>query len=183
MNHSPFEDWLLSGEPLNDAQKQALQAHLEDCQACTRLAGGWAQVSAAIRHTQPASPAPGFTNRFQASLIARRTAQQRRLAWRVFLGTLGAALVIGLVIWSPNLSALPDPISILASLLASATYLLAGLADTRTLLSALFRGVPLAIPLAVWIILAINLFVWSLIWVLSIWKIPAILRSRNEANR
>ena len=85
MNHRPFEDWLLDEQPLTPEQKRDLQSHLRLCTSCSAIA----ESNLAIHTTQMVSPAPGFTDRFKARLVRRRSEQK----WRQIVGTL--VLVLG----------------------------------------------------------------------------------------
>ena len=103
MNHRPFEDWLLSGEPLNPAQTRDLYSHLASCPDCSALM----EVNAALRTVQPASPAAGFGTRFEAKLKAQRVRQRRRAIWGIFfLGLASAGVILALAL--RFLPGLPD---------------------------------------------------------------------------
>ncbi len=182
MNHSPFEEWLLSGKDLPEDQKLALQAHIQTCPSCSRLAGGWSQVEGAMKRSQPVEPAPGFTHRFQASLEERRAKQQRRVTWSILSGTLAATFVIGLILWLPQASTSANLIVTLGNLVAAAVNFSSSLSDASILIGSLLSALPPAIPIAVWMILALNICVWSLIWILCVWKLPGLLRSQNEVT-
>jgi len=90
MNHRPFEDWLLSGEPLSPTQTLDLYSHLASCPDCSALM----EVNAALRTAQPANPMPGFGTRFEARLNAQRTRQRQRAIWGIFFLGLASAGVI-----------------------------------------------------------------------------------------
>ena len=92
MNHRPFEDWLLDDQPLTPEQKRDLQSHLRLCTSCSAIA----ESNLAIHTTQMVSPAPGFTDRFKARLVRRRSEQK----WRQMAGTLVLVLGgLGLLSW------------------------------------------------------------------------------------
>lgn len=92
MDHRLFEEWLLNPEPLTSEQKRELQTHLRECPACTSLA----EVNLALRMAKPASPAPGFTNRFQARLAAKRVAQRRKILWGASILAISG---LGMLLW------------------------------------------------------------------------------------
>ena len=81
MNHQPFEVWLLEDRQLSIEQKRELDTHLRSCLHCTALA----ETGMALRTPRMASPAAGFTARFQKRLEAQRVAERRRRLWGVIL--------------------------------------------------------------------------------------------------
>jgi hypothetical protein len=66
MNHQPFEDWLLNEKTLNTREKLELELHLRMCSHCSALSAS----GRVLRSVKRASPAAGFTARFQARLAA-----------------------------------------------------------------------------------------------------------------
>jgi hypothetical protein len=95
MNHRPFEDWLLSGDPLSAAQMHDLHEHLNACDYCTALG----EVNTALRASRPASPAGGFVPRFEARLQLQQARQRKRTFWGVFFLVLASAgLIIALAL-------------------------------------------------------------------------------------
>jgi hypothetical protein len=90
MNHRPFEDWLLSGDPLSAAQKRDLHDHLNTCDYCTALA----EVNTALHASRPAAPPMGFVPRFEARLQLHHARQRRRTFWGMFFLLLASAGLI-----------------------------------------------------------------------------------------
>ncbi len=91
MNHRPFEDWLLTDQPLDSQQQRELQNHLRDCASCNAIA----ESNMALRLTRMVSPEPGFADRFSLRLARRR----EEIARRQILGTIvlvlaGTALTV-----------------------------------------------------------------------------------------
>ena len=68
INHQPFEEWLLNDKNLTPAEKRELDLHLRTCTHCTALSA----TGLALRSAPVASPAAGFTLRFQQRLAAQK---------------------------------------------------------------------------------------------------------------
>jgi hypothetical protein len=100
MNHRPFEDWLLNGEPLSPVQSSELHTHLAGCEYCSSLA----EVNAALRTVQVVAPAAGFSDRFETRLQGQRARQRRRAWWGLFfLGLASAGVILAAAIrWLPG---------------------------------------------------------------------------------
>jgi hypothetical protein len=88
MNHQPFEDWLLNDMPITHEQKRELDLHVRTCAYC----GALAETGIALKLVKKAAPQPGFSNRFQMRLAARKLAERRRRAWGAVLFTAGGFL-------------------------------------------------------------------------------------------
>ena len=85
-NHQTFENWILSGDLLDESQHTALNEHLRTCEACRRRQVAWNGVRHLMNTAGQVSPVPGFTTRWHAALEVRRVAEarQQRLAWALF---------------------------------------------------------------------------------------------------
>lgn len=104
MKHQPFEDWLLSGEPLAPAAQSSLSAHLEACEACRRLREGLGRVDALLQGAAMARPGPDFRIRWSARLEGDPMRRKWNHGWRllaaamvgsaVLCATLGAAYLV-----------------------------------------------------------------------------------------
>jgi hypothetical protein len=96
MSHPRFESMLFERADLKGSDRLALEQHLQDCDACRRLASQWAMVEARLTKAPMVAPATGFTQRFQARLTLQR---RKRRSWiAVLLGLGGASLLIAVAI-------------------------------------------------------------------------------------
>jgi uncharacterized membrane protein YhaH (DUF805 family) len=181
MNHQPFEDWLLSKEPLAQEQEADLRQHLQDCPSCANLATAWQAVEHEIKQTAQAAPAPGFSERWQARLVEKRTQKQRRLAWWVIGLNLSAALGIFLALNYNRLASLSFS-KLLVSALYSLTLLFARIDSAEVLVKMLFEEVNPLIPLAVISLTGSILSLLCLVWIASLLKIYIPQGARNEAR-
>jgi predicted anti-sigma-YlaC factor YlaD len=180
MNHLPYEEWLLSDEPLNQEQQAQLTEHLSSCESCRQIANAWKSVASAIRVTPEAMPTPGFTHRWQTRQMQRRTAQHSRITWIVLLLCTGGALAALLGLALPQVGGFPTPVEMASSLLHTTTLLLASFQDIGDVFSAIFTHFPLGVPILLWMIVTMSVAVWGVIWFVFIWRLPKIRRSQNE---
>lgn len=170
MNHRPFEDWLLTKEPLNSRQKRELTTHLQTCRSCTALA----EVDLAFQSVRPAEPAGGFVNRFQVRLVEHRQALRKRNTVGFLVLALGAVgLLLGLV-WPVLRTAVESPVDMLASWLSSLVGLWASIQALFHAGSVLFRVAPGFVPGYIWAVLLFGLTGWSLVWVFSLMKFTRV---------
>jgi hypothetical protein len=92
LNHQPFRDWLFSEESLDPKDALLLQEHLRTCEDCQRQRQAGNEALYFIQSAQEVSPAPGFLNRWQERLAAKRLRRQHKLAWVFFGVAAGLAL-------------------------------------------------------------------------------------------
>ena len=72
MKHKQYERWILGDEePLSYKQQQELDAHLKVCKSCRSLRESWNANKQLITQSTAKIPAPGFTNRWQATLARK----------------------------------------------------------------------------------------------------------------
>lgn len=172
MSHQPFETWLLSEEPLEAGQTEALQAHLKGCETCRQLAANWPEVRRFFTTVAPVQPAPGFTVRWQARLAAahlqERIRQQRRQSWWTFIFTAGIAflLLILLIVQLAIVFESPE------RLLFVGAFRLAEVLSFANLLQELLLTLPYiffsAIPPFWWALFMVVVAFLCLVWFLSL---------------
>ena len=94
MSHLPFEEWILSEEARAPEERRALEAHLQECPACARLAASLAAVERTLSEAGPVAPAAGFTLRFTRRLEMQRVHAARRQGWVAFGAAAAAAAAL-----------------------------------------------------------------------------------------
>lgn len=94
MSHQPFEDWIVGEEALTLDERQALEAHLKDCPACTGLATSLAAVERTLREATAVAPEPGFGLRFAHRVEQRHLRDMRRQGWTAFAVAAAAAALL-----------------------------------------------------------------------------------------
>ncbi len=166
MNHRPFEDWLLSNEPLPAPQKRELQDHLRTCAHCAALA----EVNLALELARMESPSEGFAARFQVRLAAQKKALRARNFWGFFVLTLSILGIAAWLAWPLIKVIFQSPVNLLASWLSYLVSLWASLQAVEQVSSTLLRVIPGFIPAYVWLAVLLGGCGTSLVWVLSLKK-------------
>jgi len=166
MNHQPFESWLLDDKYLSATEKRELDSHLRDCRTCSALA----QTGLALRSAKVASPAAGFTLRFQQRLAAQKVAERRRKLWGLIVLIVSG---VGLLSWfaAPYVYAfIAAPVEWLTAAVGYFLFMFTSMQAFSEILSVLSRMVPNFIPPYAWMVLLSTFAGLGLIWIVSIWR-------------
>ncbi len=169
MSHQPFENWILENEGLTAGERRELQVHLSACGQCQRLERKWQAVHQELRAHRVAAPAPGFTQRWQASLAERRAREQRKQAWRIF-GILMAGALFVLLILAGYVLATTSPAQWLVALTRTVSSSQAFLELAIYIVQTWVSSTPLALNIALWIYLTVTLCILSLVWLGILWR-------------
>lgn len=170
MRHQPFETWIVDEMPLNAEQALALQSHLTECEDCRLLSNGWSAARTALMTAPVASPAPGFSSRFRASIAERRYHQQQLQIRRTFLFLLSGS-VAALLALLAYLLFIVTPGGVAMNAFRSLTQILVWWNNLQDTYLPLVQSLPVFVPVALWIIFTTSLSVFSVVWVVSIWRI------------
>jgi hypothetical protein len=163
MNHQPFENWLFDHKELSPLQHQQLKSHLEQCKKCQQLASAWHLVERQIDLSTPASPRPGFTDRWCADLPARKAAHQKDDGRRWLIGlSSGAALtLLILIVLNSNTQSISHILGSVANLY---TRLAAWISQIRNFIFILANTIPSYVWVAIIVALVSWLVVAGLVW-------------------
>ena len=180
MNHQPFENWLLSEDPLSEDDERALQEHLMVCDQCGELENAWLDISNLFAEVPEVEPAPGFVNRWQSTLEADQAAikvmRHRWQSWIVLVlianGAALALLLYGVQFFNAY-NSFTDWVLSWVYKAATAMLLANGF---RNIFVTLFRTIPQLIPTGWWIGITITLCVSSFIWIVSMKKLASLPR-------
>ena len=93
MKHKPYEQWLLDEPDLTSAQKKELQFHLESCPYCQQLNSNWQASKQLLSQAELKIPAPGFSQRWQATYARKTRLEKVRRLRLTLLGMLLFALL------------------------------------------------------------------------------------------
>jgi hypothetical protein len=170
MDHRPFEDWLLEDLPLTIDQKCKLDTHLRACSTCAALA----KVNLALNATRQAAPAEGFTDRFQARLVARKQAMRRKNFWGFTLLTMSVLGMLGWIGWPVLRGLIQSPVSFLASWMMEIISFAGSLQAILQAGLVMFKVVPGFIPSYIWAVVVIAAGGWSMVWVVSLIKFTKV---------
>ena len=151
MNHQPFENWLLSEEPLTDEQSQALKMHLDTCEKCCQIESAWDGVQSLVREAPILAPAPGFTVRWQERQAAQRRKNHQRQSWILFVITGGIAAGLFVALGISILSVVKEPDQLLIFSVYRLVSFLIQVEAAGGFLTQMMKSLASAIPLAVWI--------------------------------
>jgi len=180
MNHQPFENWLLSEEPLPEENEVALQEHLADCEHCNTLQDAWLDIANLFADTPEVEPEPGFVSRWQANLeadkAATRSMRQRWQSW-ILLVLIANGATLALVLMGVQLFRTYDSVTdlILSWVYRAAAAMVVANGFQNAFLT-LFRTIPNLIPTSWWIGIAITLSVSTLLWIVSMTKLTSLPR-------
>jgi len=169
MSHQPFETWILDQQTLSNNDRRTLQAHLDDCPQCIRLQRRWQMVRQELYPHQMVSPAPGFTQRWQAGLVERKAREQRKQAWKI-AGLLLAAALIVLLLMAAYTLATTSPTDWLVALVRVVSSTTGFLNLGIHFIDSWLSSTPLALNLVLWIYLTVCISLLTFAWGLVLWR-------------
>ncbi len=89
-------------------------------------------------------------------------------------------MIVGLAL--PQIGGIPSPVELLSGLIFNIAEAVVTLQGGVTWVTSLFQGVPIVIPVLLWIAISSALLLWSLVWMIGIWRLPHLQRSHNETH-
>lgn len=180
MNHQPFENWLFSDEPLSADDELELRDHLMDCDHCSGLENAWVDVECLFAEVTEIEPAPGFVNRWQATLEANRAAEkaiQQRWQSLIFLVVVANFAAIALALMSVQLfytyGSVTEWVMSWVYRAATAMVLVNGFGNAFITIS---RTIPQLIPNEWWVAIALTLGFSTIVWFVSMTKLSSLPR-------
>jgi hypothetical protein len=179
MEHQPFENWILSGDPLNTSQITDLKNHLEICSHCSAIKEGILNVEELIKSATFESPSPGFSRRFQM-MAAQRKEEARRLQSYFFLGWTMIITVLVSIGYLTTLLLTQTPTEVISGLMASTINVAFQLDSMLHLIKAWIQIIPLPITLAIFAGSASLVVLLTSGWIISVWKISTQGAKANE---
>ena len=169
MNHQPFELWILDPHGLNEADRLALQQHLESCQDCRLLQEKWVSLHEELRTPPVLAPRQGFPRRWKAGLAERRLREQRRQAWKFFVACSGAAAAVFLAMAS-YLLLTSTPAEWIQAAMRAVTNTVGTYSTARDLAATWMSLTPLGLNIVIWIAMGVTFCILAFIWVFAIWR-------------
>jgi hypothetical protein len=167
MNHQPFEDWLLNNKPLDPRQKLELEAHVRTCKYCSALV----ETETGLRTVKMASPAAGFSARFQMRLAKQRAADRRRRIWGSILFTLGGLVMLMWLAGPYLVTFLASPATWISALIEWGVYVVTTLRAMAQAGSVFLDVIPGFLPPFAWMVLISAIAGLALLWFVSIWRL------------
>jgi hypothetical protein len=180
MNHQPFENWLFSEEPLPAEDERQLRDHLTGCDQCSGLENAWMDVERLFADVTEIEPAPGFTNRWQATLEANHAVEKaKRQRWQslIFLVVIAnfaamALALVGLQLFN-TYGSMTEWIMSWIYKAATVMVLVNGFGNAFVTIS---RTVPQLIPNGWWAAIAVTLGFSTVAWFVSMTKLSSLPR-------
>ncbi len=169
MEHQPYENWILSGDPLTESQNIELDEHLSRCPHCAGIKTGLSGVEMFIKSTTFASPSPGFTQRFKI-MAAQREEELRRLQSYFFLGWMMIATVVVSIVYLTMVLLTQSPTEVVTNLMATTINMAFQIDNLVLTVMAWFQVIPLPITLAIIAGSASLVVLLTSGWVISVWK-------------
>lgn len=179
MEHQPFENWILSENPLSSSQTTDLHDHLAICSHCRLIKEGVSSVEDLFKSSTFESPSPGFTHRFEI-MAAQRKEEARRLQSYFFLGWTLVVTVLVSIGYITTLMLTSSPEEVISGLMTS-TINMAFQFDTMLhLLKTWAQIIPLPITLAIIAGSASLVVLLTSGWIISVWKVSTQGVKANE---
>ncbi|GAP20247.1 hypothetical protein [Leptolinea tardivitalis] len=179
MEHQPFENWILSGDPLTPSQLTELDNHLSICPHCKSIQEGLSGVEDLIRSSTFESPSPGFSRRF-AVLAAQREEEARRLQSYFFLGWTLVITVIVSIGYLGTLFLTQSPNEVISGLMSSTIQAAFQLDNMLQMVKTWMHYIPLPITLAIVAGSASLVVLLTSGWIISVWKVSTQGVKTNE---
>ena len=144
MKHLPYENWILDKPKLTREEIKSLTDHLAVCKQCSLLKSGWEASKVLLTQTKLIAPAPGFTARWQNTLIRKcKTEKVRR--YRI---TLFGLLILAFSASLTYMVASGTFMQILANFFNSIIQMIIALTNGLSTLGLWVNKLPTAVPLA-----------------------------------
>ena len=180
MNHQPFENWLFSEEHLPADDERQLKDHLMDCDQCSGLENAWIGVERLFAEVTDIEPAPGFINRWQATLEADRAAKKavsQRWQSLIFLVVIANFAAIALALLGIQLfntyGSVTEWVMSWVYKAATTMVLVNGFGNAFITIS---RTIPPLIPNSWWASIAVLLGFSTIVWFVSMAKLSSLQR-------
>lgn len=168
MNHYPYEELIVSDDTLSPAEAAQLKEHLAVCNECRTLSYRWQAARLQISREGMASPAPGFTMRWQQQMPGRINRMETQAARRflfIILGVSAAMLIGWTVTWLLNTSSANIAASLI-KLTANGILLFQGV---KFMVVPALRSVPLVYFLAGFSLLSTTVLALTAVWAGAVW--------------
>jgi hypothetical protein len=166
MNHQPFEEWLLTETRITPEQRRELDLHVRSCSYCSALL----ETGVVLRSVKMASPADGFTMRFQARLAERKLVDRRRKFWGAIIFLIGGLTFLLWLAGPSIMNFLSSPETWIATLVEWGIFLVTTLQALTEVGGVLLHVIPSFMPPFVWMVIVSALAGISLLWSVSIWR-------------
>ena len=164
MKHLPFENWILDEPALTKEEAKILEQHLSVCKQCCQLQSGWEASKLFLIHPKTSAPIPGFTDRWQKTLVRKCNIEKVR---RYRLSMFGL-IVLSVLLSAIYLVASGSFMQILANSLTTLMHTFMSITNGLSSLRVWINHLPFAVPLTAGFIFfgLINAFLMAAVFLL-----------------
>ncbi|MBN1536956.1 MAG: zf-HC2 domain-containing protein [Anaerolineales bacterium] len=173
MNHQFFENLLLSDSELTQVELTMLQEHLQTCEACRQFSNALEDVDHLFHNTPIASPAVGFTQRWQESVIQDNKKRQKRQIWLILIVGVCSISALFALLGFTILPVLISPIAVLWAELFNLVTWFSAVEWIVGVLLTMFRAAHSVVPTSLWIALSFAFMGLCAVWVVAFKQVTA----------
>jgi predicted anti-sigma-YlaC factor YlaD len=180
MDHQPFENWLLSEEPISPENANVLQDHLDTCKHCQELHIAWSGVMEMFQEVPDIGPEPGFIIRWQNRLETERQVEMAvRHRWQsiimlILIGNVIVSLVV--LLGTQFLTTFESPVALLLSGVYRLASMVTWINVIQNIVVTMFRTLTSVVPAGLWAVLGIGLVGAGATWIISLTSLSALPR-------
>lgn len=170
MNHQTFEKWAVTPESRSEDETKSFEAHRKECPNCNRLASNWEKIEK--RLTAPSDmclPKPGFTARFQASLAARKAAEQKRQV-RKFLGFLSLSLILIIILGTIAFYNINPPRALLTQIFTLGAKMVVFFENIKIIASTFAKFTPFQFFIPGFMVISSAVIGLLIFWMTTLWR-------------
>jgi predicted anti-sigma-YlaC factor YlaD len=168
MNHQPYEDWLISEDPILPEQNSELQDHLRKCDSCRQLSESWLDIQTLLHVPQQVRPHAGFSARWLTHYEEQERKNKQRQSWIMLILTGGVTVFLLLMMGVNIITSVDQPLQLLLLGTNKLIEWLSVIKAINEILSALVELVSFMIPPVWWVLLAGMISLLCLLWFYSL---------------
>ncbi len=170
MKHPQFEALLFDLDHLGHEERNALEAHLRECEHCNALASSWSDLEGKILSAPKMEPAPGFTERFRERLVIYKRRKQERLTLAVILAILVSLIIVTGFFGAELLTFVPSAVSFFLKSINNLVLLGGLLTILGDFTLVLLEGITQSLSAGLLLAIAAATSVLAVIWMFSIYR-------------
>jgi len=167
LTHQPFEDWLLSEATLSLEENQALREHLQTCESCRKISTALQGVDHQLHKAPTFSPAPGFSQRWMARLVADQVKRKRRQTFLILLFSVGGAGLLFAIVGLALIPYIEFPMPAILAWVYRLVTMFSTVSSTVNVITTVVTTVFEVVPLTLWIGILVALASLSALWIVA----------------
>ena len=184
MNHQPFEEWLLSEDPLSPEEKQSLEVHLKNCEHCRELKSAWHGVNTLFMDIPDVKPEAGFVDRWSKRLeIEKQLDKVVRHRWQsIILLSLFMNVITGFIILlgTQFFTTFDTPLSWVMAGMYRLISIVALVNAIQNVSIMLFRTIFEVVPVGILALIGLGLIGSIATWIVSLTSLSMLPRRIKE---